>query len=61
MRLELEILRNSLNYINEKLGLQGGSKPVRFVFHGGSGSSVEDIWYAIKAGVIKMYIDTDTH
>merc|ERR1712072_1668146 len=29
-------------------------------FHGGSGSSVEDIQYAIKAGVIKMNIDTDT-
>merc|ERR1712045_541542 len=35
-------------------------KPMRFVFHGGSGSSVEDIKYAIGAGVIKMNIDTDT-
>jgi fructose-bisphosphate aldolase class II len=33
---------------------------MRFVFHGGSGSSVEDIQYAIEAGVIKMNIDTDT-
>jgi len=31
-----------------------------FVFHGGSGSSVEDIRYAIEAGVVKMNIDTDT-
>jgi fructose/tagatose bisphosphate aldolase len=44
MLLQLEILRNSLNYINEELGLQEGSKPVRFVFHGGSGSSVADIY-----------------
>jgi fructose-bisphosphate aldolase class II len=33
---------------------------MKFVFHGGSGSSVDDIQYAIKAGVIKMNIDTDT-
>jgi fructose-bisphosphate aldolase class II len=33
---------------------------MKFVFHGGSGSSVEDIQYAIGAGVIKMNIDTDT-
>ena len=31
-----------------------------FVFHGGSGSSREDIRYAIEAGTIKMNIDTDT-
>ena len=33
---------------------------MKFVFHGGSGSSPEDIKYAIGAGVIKMNIDTDT-
>jgi len=33
---------------------------MRFVFHGGSGSSSEDIQCAIEAGVIKMNIDTDT-
>ena len=31
-----------------------------FVFHGGSGSSLDDIRYAIEAGVVKMNIDTDT-
>ncbi|GMH54051.1 hypothetical protein TrRE_jg13048, partial [Triparma retinervis] len=40
--------------------LGGDAKPMKFVFHGGSGSSVEDIQYAIEAGVIKMNIDTDT-
>merc|ERR1712107_417393 len=46
-------------YIKEKLGCES-DKPVSFVFHGGSGSSKEDIQYAIKAGVIKMNIDSDT-
>merc|ERR1712216_576591 len=60
VRLEPEILHNTQKYISEKLDMPEGSKPVSFVFHGGSGSSVEDIQYAIKAGVIKMNIDTDT-
>ncbi|MDX1286128.1 MAG: class II fructose-bisphosphate aldolase, partial [Draconibacterium sp.] len=36
------------------------AKPVNFVFHGGSGSSLEEIREAIDYGVIKMNIDTDT-
>ena len=35
-------------------------KPINFVFHGGSGSSVQEIREAISYGVIKMNIDTDT-
>jgi fructose-bisphosphate aldolase class II len=42
------------------LGLPEGSQPVKFVFHGGSGSDVKDIKDAINYGVIKMNIDTDT-
>lgn len=53
------ILHNTQEYIQEKLGSED-PKPMKFVFHGGSGSSVEDIQYAIEAGVIKMNIDTDT-
>ena len=60
VRLEPEILHNTQKYISEKLGLPAGSKPVSFVFHGGSGSSPADIKYAIQAGTIKMNIDTDT-
>merc|ERR1712045_932204 len=45
------ILYNSQSYIKEKLETED-DKPMRFVFHGGSGSSVEDIKYAIGAGVI---------
>jgi len=53
------ILHNTQKFISEKLG-DGDDKPVSFVFHGGSGSSREDIRYAIEAGTIKMNIDTDT-
>ena len=53
------ILHNTQEYIKEKLGCES-DKPVSFVFHGGSGSSLEDIRYAIEAGVVKMNIDTDT-
>jgi len=53
------ILHNTQKFISEKLA-DGDDKPVAFVFHGGSGSSREDIRYAIEAGTIKMNIDTDT-
>merc|ERR1712151_798821 len=53
------ILHNTQKYFAEKLN-DGEDKPMKFVFHGGSGSSVEDIQYAIGAGVVKMNIDTDT-
>ena len=59
VKLEPQILHNSQKYIMEKTGTSD-PKPVFFVFHGGSGSSTEDIQYAIEAGVIKMNIDTDT-
>jgi len=57
--LQPVILHNTQAYMKEKLGCDS-DKPMKFVFHGGSGSSTEDIQYAIKAGVIKMNIDTDT-
>jgi fructose-bisphosphate aldolase class II len=52
------ILDNSQKYIKEKFNTE--DKPVNFVFHGGSGSSLEEIREAISYGVIKMNIDTDT-
>lgn len=51
------ILKNSQEYIQEKYGT--GDLPVNFVFHGGSGSSREEIREAIDYGAIKMNIDTD--
>ncbi|MBA7657026.1 Fructose-bisphosphate aldolase class 2 [subsurface metagenome] len=58
VKLTPKILDNSQKYIQEKFGT--ASKPVNFVFHGGSGSSREEIREAISYGVIKMNIDTDT-
>lgn len=55
--LQPEILKNSQEYIQKKFNL--GPKPVNFVFHGGSGSDVEQIREAISYGAIKMNIDTD--
>lgn len=52
------ILDNSQRYIQEKF--HTAPKPVNFVFHGGSGSTLEEIREAIGYGVIKMNIDTDT-
>ena len=51
------ILKNSQEFIQEKY--QTGSNPIDFVFHGGSGSTVEEIREAIGYGVVKMNIDTD--
>ncbi len=53
-----KILDNSQKYIEEKFGT--APKPVDFVFHGGSGSAPEEITEAIRYGVVKMNIDTDT-
>lgn len=55
--LKPTILRDSQEYISKKYGT--GEKPVYFVFHGGSGSSVEEIREANGYGSIKMNIDTD--
>jgi fructose-bisphosphate aldolase class II len=53
-----KILDNSQKYIEQNY--KTDAKPVNFVFHGGSGSSTEEIREAIGYGVIKMNIDTDT-
>ncbi len=55
--LQPKILKNSQIHIQEKFSTK--ENPVNFVFHGGSGSSVEDIREAIGYGVIKMNLDTD--
>jgi fructose-bisphosphate aldolase class II len=57
VKLQPIILKNSQEYIQQKFGT--GHNPVDFVFHGGSGSSLEEIREAIGYGVIKMNIDTD--
>ena len=52
------ILKNSQDHVKEKFGTEGDT-PINFVFHGGSGSSREEIREAIEYGAIKMNIDTD--
>ena len=51
------ILKNSQEYVQKKFNT--GYNPIDFVFHGGSGSSLEEIREAISYGVVKMNIDTD--
>lgn len=58
VKLTPKILDNSQKHIEKEF--KTGEKPVNFVFHGGSGSSREEIREAISYGVIKMNIDTDT-
>lgn len=58
VKLEPIILKNSQEYIRNKFGISGKT-PVNFVFHGGSGSSREEIRAAIEYGAVKMNIDTD--
>ena len=57
VKLTPKILKNSQEYVSNKFNLPHNT--LDFVFHGGSGSSVEEIREAIDYGVIKMNIDTD--
>lgn len=57
VKLTPKILKNSQEFISKKFGVADNT--VDFVFHGGSGSTIEEITEAIGYGVIKMNIDTD--
>ncbi|MFP5438652.1 MAG: class II fructose-bisphosphate aldolase [Bacteroidia bacterium] len=57
VKLTPTILRDSQAFVEEKFSTE--KNPVDFVFHGGSGSTLEEIREAISYGVIKMNIDTD--
>jgi fructose-bisphosphate aldolase class II len=58
VKLRPIILKNSQETIAAER--KTAAKPVDFVFHGGSGSTEEEIREAVSYGVIKMNIDTDT-
>lgn len=58
VKLQPVILKNSQDYVRSEFNITA-EKPVNFVFHGGSGSSEEEIREAISYGAIKMNIDTD--
>ncbi|WP_299712406.1 class II fructose-bisphosphate aldolase [uncultured Tenacibaculum sp.] len=57
VKLTPKILKNSQEYISENYNVPANT--IDFVFHGGSGSTLEEIREAIGYGVIKMNIDTD--
>jgi fructose-bisphosphate aldolase class II len=57
VKLTPKILKNSQDFISEKYAVAHNT--IDFVFHGGSGSTVEEIREGISYGVIKMNIDTD--
>ncbi len=58
VKLQPVILKNSQDFVRKEFNKEA-EKPVNFVFHGGSGSSQEEIREAISYGAIKMNIDTD--
>jgi fructose-bisphosphate aldolase class II len=60
VKLRPEVLKAGQDALTAKLGLPEGSKPFSLVFHGGSGSTAEEIAEAVSYGVVKMNIDTDT-
>ena len=58
VKLKPPILKQSQDYV--KAARKTGDAPLSFVFHGGSGSTPEEIREAVSYGVVKMNIDTDT-
>jgi fructose-bisphosphate aldolase, class II len=58
VQLKPVILKNSQDFLRQKHNIENPN-PINFVFHGGSGSSREEIREAIEYGAIKMNIDTD--
>jgi fructose-bisphosphate aldolase class II len=60
VKLRPEVLAEGQKAAAAKLGLPEGAKPFDFVFHGGSGSEKSEIEEALRYGVVKMNVDTDT-
>jgi fructose-bisphosphate aldolase class II len=58
VKLRPEILRNSQEHVQKER--KTAAQPLNFVFHGGSGSSRDEIREAVSYGTVKMNIDTDT-
>ena len=60
VKLRPEILKSAQEAVVQAKGLSDGDRPFDLVFHGGSGSSAQEISDAVDYGVVKMNIDTDT-
>jgi len=57
VKLRPEVLKDIQEQVGAKIGQE---RPFDLVFHGGSGSTLEEIRSALDYGVVKMNIDTDT-
>ena len=60
VKLRPEVLKTAQESVVKELGLADGDRPFDLVFHGGSGSSADEIGAAVDYGVVKMNVDTDT-
>ena len=60
VKLRPEILKAAQEAAAKELGLDADARPFDLVFHGGSGSTAEEIAAAVDYGVVKMNVDTDT-
>ncbi|MBV8964807.1 MAG: class II fructose-bisphosphate aldolase [Mycobacteriaceae bacterium] len=60
VKLRPDVLAEGQQVAAAKLGVAGDAKPFDFVFHGGSGSLKSEIEEALRYGVVKMNVDTDT-
>lgn len=60
VQLRPDVLKRGQQVAAEKLGQPADAKPFELVFHGGSGSMLEEIHEAVSYGVVKMNVDTDT-
>jgi fructose-bisphosphate aldolase class II len=60
VKLRPGILNDGQQYVAKQLGLPADAKPFDLVFHGGSGSTIDEIHEALDYGVVKMNVDTDT-
>ncbi|QCW52017.1 class II fructose-bisphosphate aldolase [Nocardioides dongxiaopingii] len=60
VKLRPSVLRDAQAAVVQEFGLEEGAKPFHLVFHGGSGSTAEEIAEALDYGVVKMNVDTDT-
>src|SRR3954465_11250918 len=60
VKLRPDVLKRGQEIVAEQFGLGDDAKPFNLVFHGGSGSALEEIREALSYGVVKMNVDTDT-
>jgi fructose-bisphosphate aldolase, class II len=60
VKLRPEVLKRGQEVVAQEFDLGADAKPFNLVFHGGSGSALEEIREALSYGVVKMNVDTDT-